>query len=160
LFSVATLLFGFLIGHFLAIGRDRRKEFNATSGEFRKVFNQTLAEIQSDKFNFGLLVSADILKIHRIAYLNFRPHLYRICHRQYDEAWNQYCYNLNRFDCITIQEDINSLVKFTEYGIFKNIFAVFVKLWRKIRLKVFGPSEEIKKLVNEFNESQNKTSGP
>jgi len=159
LFSVATLLLGFLIGHFLAIGRDRRKEFNAASDEFRKIFNQILVDIQSDRYGFGVPMSTEIIKTHRIAYLNFRPHLHRVYRCQYDEAWEQYCHNYEnmghmgvrtRITRADIEKDIKSILEFTEYRILRNMLFFCRKLWRWLRLKVLGPDKKTKELVEKF----------
>ena len=125
-----------------------RHQFIKAATEFRKTFNQILADIQYSRF--GFYGSDDILKICRIAYLNFRPYLHRICYHQYDEAWDNLCYHFKSSGVDIIKKDIKSLLKFTKRRGFNNIFYWVIKFFNKLRWKIFGPDKKTKELVEKY----------
>jgi hypothetical protein len=120
-FPFATLLIGYLIGNYLTIGRDKRKEFITASTEFRNELNQGLVNISGNNLVF-FNISGDIDKACYTAYLNFRPYLNRIYHHQYDKAWEQYCDDyksqlghIGKSLQNKLIKDIEYLLEFTEY---------------------------------------------
>jgi hypothetical protein len=158
LFPVVTLLLGFLIGHRLAIGRDRRKEFNAASDEFRKIFTQTLVDIQDENSFFGgYSIDTDSFKKLQVAYLNFRYLLKGAYRNQYDEAWDQYCFDCKYqsiFDDAArekIAKDIKHILEFTEYRLLRSISFICGMVWWRIRFKFFGPDKETKILIEKIS---------
>ena len=145
-FPLVTLLLGFLIGHRLAIGRDRRKEFNAASDEFRRIFNQAIVDIRDDDTTAFINIFSldkDRIKNHRVAYLNFRHYLRGECRNQYDDAWNQYyddsIYQWDFDNSIRekLVKDIELLLEFPEYGLLRSMSFVCRRIWWRIRFKFF-----------------------
>lgn len=153
LFSLVTLLLGFLVGNRLAIGRDRRKEFIEASKEFRMVFNQALVDIHDENipFDFNSVRNGSFNK-YEVAYRNFRHSLKGECRNKYDEAWDQYSFRYKYewdFDNSAreiVAEDIKNLLKFTEFGLLKTIFFI----WQKYYFKFFPPplDEKTKKAID------------
>jgi hypothetical protein len=143
-----------------------RQRFIEATVEFRKIFNQALVDTQSGRHDFGTPVSDDIIKLHRVAYLNFLPHFRGGYRNQYNEAWDQYYHDFENmghagmFTHVTradLQKDIKSLLEFTEYRRFRNIFFFWKRLWSRLRFKIFGPDKETKKIVEKFSKAyQNK----
>jgi hypothetical protein len=91
-----TAIIGFLAGHFFAIGRARRKEFNEAANVFREAFIPELSAIKSPSFDetvqpvapYEILRTA--LKKHRTAYEIFRLSLQRCSQRKFDRVWHNY----------------------------------------------------------------------
>jgi hypothetical protein len=160
LFSLVTLLFGFLVGNRLAIGRDRRKEFIEGSKEFRTIFNQALVDIHDENipFDFNSVRNGSFNK-YEVAYRNFRHYLKGVCRDQYDEAWEQYSFRYKYewdFDDSareTVAKEIESLLKFPEYGLLKTISFVWQKHTFRFFLKYFPKAldKETKELLEKFS---------
>jgi len=157
-FPLVTLLLGFLIGNRLAMGRDRRKEFNTASEEFRKIFTQALVDIRDENIPFDFYsIGKSSFKKLQVAYLNFRHFLKGIRHNQYDDAWNQYDFDCKyqwNFDDSAREEiakDIEYLLEFTEYRLWRSISFVCQRLWGRIRFKLFGPDKKTKELIEEIS---------
>jgi len=74
LFSVATLLLGFLIGDFLAIGRDRKNNFNKAADEFFAAFQNELTRLKPESTPTYDIINPTITK-HLGACSMFRRHL-------------------------------------------------------------------------------------
>ena len=157
--AIAVPLIVIFIRHLLTRDRDRLKGFNNASEEFRKVFNQALVDIRDDSFLFGTSANDDRIRTHRVAYLNFHYHLHGECRNQYDRIWNQYCRdyeNMGRMGILTrvtrvdLEKDIGHLLEFAEYGMLKDMFFFWRRLWFILQLKVFGPDKETKDIVNKF----------
>lgn len=90
-FPLVTLLLGFLVGHRLAIGRDRRKEFNKAAAEFKTAFIPELRYL-ADRYSAGIYkILALAFDRHEIAVIKFRPNLCCQQHIGFDKAWNDYC---------------------------------------------------------------------
>lgn len=147
-FPILTGMVGYLIGHYFAIGRDKRKEFSAAADKFREVFNQALVDLQHGRFGmlgFGGSFSDDVVKAHRLTYLNFRPHLRGEYRNQYDKAWYKYCGE----GMFPREEDIKQLLEFTEYKFFRHI----VFLCGKYTSKSPPSDKEKKELMEKFIKS-------
>ncbi len=137
--------------------RDRIERFNNASDEFRKIFNQAIVDIKGGRFGrlgFGTSPSDDVVKTHRVAYLNFRPHLRGEHRNQYDEAWNQYC---NR-GLFPQEEDINRLLEFTEYRLWRHITFIFRKYTKTKKTTPLSKEEMelIEKICNLHNNTNDK----
>ena len=98
IFPFATLLLGYLIGHRLAIGRDRRKEFNSACDDFRDAFlpemiflkhNAKISDTGSSN-NLGEFLSYGYIHRHLKAFEIFRNYLSSKERKDIDEAWEQY----------------------------------------------------------------------
>ncbi|MEK6909908.1 MAG: hypothetical protein AABW61_02405 [Candidatus Aenigmatarchaeota archaeon] len=152
------MLFGYLIGNRLAIGRDRRKEFIEGSKEFRTIFNQALVDIRDENIPFNLnSVRNGSLNKYEVAYHNFRHYLNWVCRNKYDEAWYQYSfhykyeYNFDDSARKIVAKDIENLLKFPEYGFFKSMTFVAQHFLWKIRFKFFGLDKETKELIEKIS---------
>ncbi len=157
-FWIVTFLAGILLGNFFAIGRDRRKEFNTASDEFRKIFTQVLVDIHDENVLFDVYsVDKDVFKKLQVAYLIFRHYLKGIHRWRYDEAWDQYRYDCKEhwdFDSDirdAVAKDIEHLLEFTEYRLLRSISFVCQRLWRRIRFKLFGPNKKTKELIEKVS---------
>jgi len=91
-----TAIVGFLAGHFLTIGRDRRKEFNKAAETFRDAFIPELSAIRTLSFP-DTIDTVDPYKLlknafdrHRVAYETYRPRVKRSHKRAFDRAWQNY----------------------------------------------------------------------
>ncbi len=100
-FALVTLLFGFLIGHRLAIGRDKRNDFNKAATTFREAFLPELIFLKHNA-NIGNIGSSDDLSgllgfgyIHRHlkALETFRNYLPTKERADIDKAWQKYCHH-------------------------------------------------------------------
>jgi hypothetical protein len=101
LISIASWLCGFLINHWLAIGRDRRKERRDAGREFRNAFLeiQRLLEINPPKDpahppdgwqNTNKLVRK-FYKEHHSAIIRFEPLIPWYKKRCFRKRWHEYC---------------------------------------------------------------------
>ncbi len=143
LVAVAVPLVVIFVGHLLNGERDRLKRFNDAGEEFRKVFNGVLAETQTWGHR---LYSSDnhALSAHYSAYLTFRPHLRGKCQQQYDQAWNNYCFDFKHSG--NVEKDIKDLLEFTEYKLLRTII-----LWWQRYTYIPPPlSEEHRKLIEKI----------
>jgi len=95
-FGTITFLVGMWGGHRLAIGRDRRKEFNDAASTFRNAFTSELSAIRNPSFDENTKTndSYNLLKEafgkHRTAYEAFRLFLESGRRNEFDEAWINY----------------------------------------------------------------------
>jgi hypothetical protein len=98
-FPLITLLLGFLIGHRLSIGRDKRQEFNKAATIFREAFLPEITYLRHNA-NIGNLGSSTNLNellfygyVHRHlkALEIFKPNLSRKDRVGIDKAWKEYC---------------------------------------------------------------------
>lgn len=161
---VVTLILGIIIGYFSDIWVERRKEFNRASDEFRKIFIQALADLRDDDTGTFFRVfspATDWIKKHRVAYLNFRYYLRGECRNQYDDAWeNYYCHFTwqSHFDeavCKVLAKDIEILLEFPEYGLFKKITFLWEKYCSKFCPFKKRPKIVINKILNHSNKTDN-----
>ncbi len=92
-FPLVTLLLGFLIGNRLAIGRDRRKEFNEAAAKFRSAFKDELLAL-NPALSRNSVDTAELLETafdkHRMAVFDFSPFLPSKSIKGFDEAWHEY----------------------------------------------------------------------
>jgi hypothetical protein len=95
-----TAVIGFLAGHFFAVGRDRRREFNSAADAFRDAFTPALSAIRNPSFEetTNPIDPHDLLKEafgkHRTAYEIFRLSLDGARRSKFDSAWiNYYAYD-------------------------------------------------------------------
>jgi hypothetical protein len=79
--------------------------------------------------------------------------LHRICHHQYDEAWDDLCYHFESSGVDIIEKNIKSMLKFTERREFSNIFYWIIRLLHILRWKIFGPDKKTKELVKKYFDS-------
>lgn len=171
-FAIGTILglFGIFAGHRLLIYRERKKRFDDAAIELRSVFNKVFVDIENGICGFGNRMSDSMINDHKIAYLNFRHHLKGEYLKQYDTAWDQYCFDCKniggfgllrtktRITRVDIKHDIKNLLSFTDYSLLKNISFYIQNIWFHIRLKT-GTNKEtnqlIKGLVDKINNKNN-----
>jgi hypothetical protein len=107
---------------------NERQKFIDAATEFRKIFTQTLVDIRNEFFFFDAYsIDTDSFKKLHVAYLTFRYFLKGTRRDQYDEAWEQYCFDCKYhwdFDSSVrekVAKDIELLLEFTEYSLFQSI---------------------------------------
>jgi len=88
-----TAIVGFVAGHFFAIGRDRRKEFNDASEKLRDAFAPELSTLKNPTFDttidpYNLLLGA--FDKHRTAVVAFSHFLKEPRKRQFNQTWLKY----------------------------------------------------------------------
>lgn len=98
-FPLATLLLGFLIGHRLAIGRDKRNDFNKAAADFREAFLPEATFLKHNANVGGLSSSNTLHGKLRNAYLRqlkalevFKGYLSPAKITAMDRAWDEYCH--------------------------------------------------------------------
>ena len=101
-FSVATGLFGYLIGNHLALGRDKRKEFNNAASIFRNAFAEEIVLLKKekgrrpnwgnsdDKWQTAHEIVGKAIKKHELAYINFRHYIGFLKKSGFDSEWKKY----------------------------------------------------------------------
>jgi hypothetical protein len=153
-----TAIIGFLVGHYWAIRRDKRKEFIDASDEFRKIFTQALVEIRDEDAVFDVYsVEKDFFKKLKVAYSNFRHYLRGIRRRHYDYAWRKYYHDckyhwdFNSDIREVVVKDIENLIEFTKYGFIKDIYL----MWEDITFRFRPLDQEIKNAI-EYISKHNK----
>jgi len=139
---------------------NERQKFIEAAAEFRKIFTQALLDINKDNGFFGgYSIDTDSFKQIPVAYHTFRYFLKGASRNQYDEAWEQYCfdceYQFHSDDAFRnkIVKDIEHLLEFTEYRLFQSISFICRETWWKIRFKLFGPDKETKELLEKFSKN-------
>jgi hypothetical protein len=99
-FSIASLLIGFLLGHYLAIGRDKRNDFNKAAAIFREAFypeiillkhNVRVPDCRSYSDNPSEFLFAGYTLCHLKAFEVFRAYLSSKDKIGIDKAWKEYC---------------------------------------------------------------------
>ncbi len=129
-FSLVTLLFGFLIGHRLAIGRDKRNEFSKAAATFRDAFLPEIIFLRHNANIPGSSASGDVgqklsyghLHRHLKAFEVFRDYLSTKKKAGLDKAWQKYCYNadnqktlcFNQYSRKVALERIEEILKFAK----------------------------------------------
>lgn len=95
-----TAIVGFLAGHFLAIGRDKRKEFNEAATKFRNAFTETRKIIRESHPGTVKPGQTDFFKaftetyqIQYDALLQFKDHPNKKDQEKIESAWEQHCWN-------------------------------------------------------------------
>jgi len=135
-----TAIAGFIVGHVWAINRDKRREFIVAGEELRKVFNQFLVDLRGWYYSFGSPISETIINAHRVACLNFRPHLRGVCQDQYDDACEEYfdhcrklgsLFDYTRLTRKEIEQDIIYILEFTKKNMFWRI--LWLMVWVRIK---------------------------
>lgn len=97
-FSIVTALFGFLLGHRLALGRDKRQEFNKAADNFREAFltEKRLLDIRHAPVEFenksALEIIEPVIQKHTEAMLRFIHYLPWWKKLSFTRAWNQYAH--------------------------------------------------------------------
>jgi hypothetical protein len=88
-----TAIIGFIAGHYLAIGRDRRKEYIDASAKFRDAFKSELLSLNT-ALTENYIDACDLLKAafekHRLAVFDFRLFLKGKRQEEFDQAWRNY----------------------------------------------------------------------
>lgn len=99
LFPLITLLLGFLIGHRLAIGRDKRNEFSKAAAIFRETFLPEATFLRHDANIGGLGHTNNLHEILRTGYLRqlkaleiFKSYLSTTERATIDRTWDEYCH--------------------------------------------------------------------
>ena len=102
IFNIICLFIGYLAGHRLAIGREKRKEFNSAAASFRDAFVDEIRLLKKDKvlrpswggFSEGSQTAYEIvggsINKHETAYITFRHYVGRLQRKGFDSTWHQY----------------------------------------------------------------------
>jgi len=108
------LLVGILIGHFLALGRDRRKEVYAARTEFRNVFVeiQRLLKINPPRdpahppegWQYANKLVRKFFKEHHLAFIRFEPFVPWNRKRCFTNCWHEYCCYDKQSGCETFSD--------------------------------------------------------
>ena len=137
LFNVIWGLVGFLFGNLLAIGRDKRNDFNKAAETFRDAFNETLLLLNPQSFidkqgeDTYAILQKNIIKQEKVA-LEFSQILSKRKRKAFDRAWKEYCYDDNNQNTIFLE-------KYTSHGsIIKNQKARTVAFDRINKLMEFA----------------------
>jgi hypothetical protein len=98
IFSLITGLVGFWLGHRLAIGRDRRREFNVAAAAFRDALapEKILLDIRhaGDQYEnkSAMEIIEPAIQRHTEAMIRFSPYLSWWKKIRFNRAWNQYAH--------------------------------------------------------------------
>lgn len=98
LFNFFCGLVGFFLGNRLAIGRDKRNDFNKAAADFRNSFNETLLLLDPQSFidkqgeDTYSKLNKNIVQ-HEKAASMFRHFLSKRRQKAFDNAWKEYCYD-------------------------------------------------------------------
>ena len=137
LFSIACGLVGFLIGNRLAIGRDKRNDFNRAADIFRNTFNEPLLLLNPQSFidkqgeDTYSKLEKNIIKQEKIA-LEFSQFLSKRKRKAFVRAWKEFCYDDNN-------HNIKFLEKYASHGsVIKNQKARTVAFDRINKLMEFA----------------------
>ena len=130
-FHLVTLLLGFLIGHRLAIGRDKRNDFNKAATIFREAFLPEIIFLRhnanitgsSSSNSVGESLSFGYLHRHLQAFEIFRCYLSAKERAGIDKAWQKYCYDANNWETLCFNkysrkvalERIEAILKFADF---------------------------------------------
>lgn len=98
-FPLTTLLLGFLVGHRLSIGRDKRQEFNNAASLFRDAFLPEITFLKHNANIGSLGSSSDLGECLQFGYIHrhlkalevFKPYLSPKNRIGIDRAWKEYC---------------------------------------------------------------------
>jgi hypothetical protein len=95
-----TAIIGFLAGHFLAMGRDRRKEFNEAAAKFREAFAKIRKTINDSHPGISKMGQTDFFMLFTESYdrqyealIHFKDHLSRKQQEALEKTWEQHCWN-------------------------------------------------------------------
>ena len=114
IFSILCGLVGFLLGNRLAIGRDKRNDFNKAADVFRNAFNETLLLLNPQSFidkqgeDTYSKLRKTIVQQEKAA-LEFSQILSKRKRKAFDRVWKEYCYDDNN-------QNTKSLVKYASHG--------------------------------------------
>ncbi len=91
-----TFLLGLILGHRLALGRDKRKEFNDAASRFKSAFVEGIhrlsdQERQNDLYEFLETNFASFKK----AVISFRSYLPKRKRKSFDKSWNMFRYGIS-----------------------------------------------------------------
>ena len=100
IFSIVTLLIGIFIGHRLAIGRDKRNDFNNAASDFRNAFLPEIIFLRHNANVAGGNTSDDVGGTLSFGYLHRHLHAFEVFRDTLpstkkkagiDKAWQEYC---------------------------------------------------------------------
>jgi hypothetical protein len=90
LISVLTFLLGLVLGHWLAIGRDKRKEFNAAAERFYAHFLSTIQLLRAGSQDVFTIITPAVLKDQERAVIEFERFLPKSRQVRLNTAWSKY----------------------------------------------------------------------
>ena len=97
LWGVFTLFLGWLVGHRLAIGRDKRNSYEEAARKFRAAFEEELYFFCPPKNGLMLANIIDDSRFrHEVARNEFRVYLKGPKLREFDKVWSEYQDTINK----------------------------------------------------------------
>lgn len=88
--SFLTFLLGLALGHWLAIGRDKRKEFNAAAQKFHAAFFQTIQLLRSQTQDVFNIITPAVINDQEKAVIEFERVLSKFKRSALAAAWSRY----------------------------------------------------------------------
>ncbi len=79
-----------MLGHWLAIGRDKRKEFNAAADKFRAAFFQTIQLLRSQTQDVFNIITPAVINDQEKALIEFERFLSKSKRAALTAAWSSY----------------------------------------------------------------------
>jgi len=101
-------LIGGIVGHRLALGRDKRKDFNDAAKIFRDSFTDEIRLLKksrprrpdwsSKEPDTAYKIIKKALAAHDVAYISFKYFLNKHRQKAFDESWREYSNHLSEYD--------------------------------------------------------------
>lgn len=114
LISITSGLFGFLVNHWLAVGRERRKELHDAAKEFRGVFVEMLRLLEinpptdparpPDGWQISIKLLRKFNAEHHSAVIRFEQFLPWYKKVSFRKHWNEYCCYDKQNGCATFSD--------------------------------------------------------
>ena len=90
LVSALTFLLGLALGHWLAVGRDKRKEFNAAAEKFRATFFQPIQILRAGNQDVFTVITPAAISVQERALIEFERFLSKTQRAALKMAWSKY----------------------------------------------------------------------
>ena len=88
--SVLTFLLGLVLGHWLAVVRDRRKELNNAAERFRSAFLPSIQLLRAGQQDVFTIITPGVIKDQERALIEFERFLTKAQRVALNAAWSKY----------------------------------------------------------------------